>query len=186
MVRCSLAEPLSQDEGRQRIVTAWWWQSEHDLADARFVTAFARDALACFLCHQSAEKAVTAYLLARGAERVWGHALADLCEDALALDPSFDLIKTVAVLLDKHYLGARYPTALPGGVPSDAYDSHDSERAIEIAEDVRRSVLERLEALGLAPTPRPEPPAQLPDAETINLEDLLNRLNDLDADDEQP
>src|SRR5437868_14667019 len=147
MARCSLAEPLSQAEGRQRTVTAWWWQSEHDLADARFVTAFARDALACFLCHQSAEKAVTAYLLARGAERVWGHALADLCEDALALDPSFDLIKTVAVLLDKHYLGARYPTTLPGGVPADAYEATDASRALEIAGDVRRFVDERLASL---------------------------------------
>ena len=110
-----------------------------------------RHALACFLSHQAAEKAVTAYLLARGAERVWGHALADLCEDALALDPSFDLIKTVAVLLDKHFLGARYPTALPGGVPAEAYEAADSERALEVAGDVRRFVDERLTALGLRP-----------------------------------
>ena len=94
---------------------------------------------------------VTAYLLARGAERVWGHALADLCEDALALDPSFDLIKTVAVLLDKHFLGARYPTTLPGGVPAEAYEAGDSERALEVAGDVRRFVDERLDALGLRP-----------------------------------
>jgi HEPN domain-containing protein len=134
-----------------RIVAAWLRQSEHDLNDARLVGTSGRHALACFLCHQAAEKAVTAYLLARGAERVWGHALADLCEDALALDPSFDLIKTVAVLLDKHYLGARYPTTLPGGVPSDAYEAADSERALEIAGDVRRFVDERLTALGLIP-----------------------------------
>jgi len=132
-------------------VAAWLRQSEHDLSDARMVSQSGRHALACFLCHQAAEKAVTAYLLARGAERVWGHALADLCEDALALDPSFDLIKTVAVLLDKHYLGARYPTTLPGGVPSDAYEATDSERSLEIASDVRRFVDERLSALGLAP-----------------------------------
>src|SRR4051794_40237696 len=159
----SLADAGSPTDPRQRIVNAWMSQSGHDLADARFLMAFARDALCCFLCHQSAEKAVTAYLLARGAEHVWGHALADLCEDALALDPSFDLIKTVAVLLDKHFLGARYPTALPGGVPSDAYEARDSERALEVAEDVRRFVLERLDALGMAPPPPPEPPPLPPD-----------------------
>ena len=38
----------------------------------------------------------------------------------MALDPSFDLVKSVAGLLDKHYLGARYPSALPGGVPAEA------------------------------------------------------------------
>jgi HEPN domain-containing protein len=174
-----LDDIVSEDDGRQRVVAAWLWQSEHDLEDARFVTAFARDALACFLCHQAAEKAVAAYLFARGAEHVWGHALADLCEDALALDPSFDLIKTVAILLDKHYLGARYPTTLPGGVPSNAYDSRDSERAIEVAEDVRRFVLERLEELGLAPPPRPEPPP--PSEEPLNFQEFLNAL---EADDE--
>ena len=142
-----MADPSSN----ARVVAAWLRQSEHDLNDARLVARSERHALACFLCHQAAEKAVTAYLIARGAERVWGHALADLCEDALALDPSFDLIKTVAVLLDKHFLGARYPTTLPGGVPADAYEASDSERALEIAGDVRRFVDERLAALGLAP-----------------------------------
>jgi HEPN domain-containing protein len=144
-----LADALSS----QRVVSAWLRQSEVDLNDARFSSQGRRHALACFLCHQAAEKAVTAYLLARGAERVWGHALADLCEDALALDPSFDLIKTVAVLLDKHFLGARYPTTLPGGVPAEAYEAADSDRALEIASDVRRFVDERLTALGLLPPP---------------------------------
>ena len=113
-----------------------------------FVGGAGRHALACFLCHQAAEKAVTAYLVARGAEQVWGHALADLCEDALAFDPSFDLLKSVAVLLDKHYLGARYPSALPGGVPAEAYDAYDSSRALEIAQDVQQFVRERLTELG--------------------------------------
>jgi HEPN domain-containing protein len=131
-----------------REVSAWLRQSELDLADAQLLAGAGRHALACFLCHQAAEKAVTAYLLARGAERVWGHALADLCEDAIALDPSFDLIKTVAVLLDKHHLGARYPTTLPGGVPSDVYEAADSARALEVAGDVRRFVDERLAAIG--------------------------------------
>ena len=137
--------------GRDRIVSAWLHQAAHDLSDAQLVAEAGRHALACFLCHQAAEKSVTAYLLARGAERVWGHALADLCEDALALDPSFDLIKTVAVLLDKHHLGARYPTTLPGGVPAEAYEAADSSRALEVAGDVRRFVEERLAALGLSP-----------------------------------
>jgi HEPN domain-containing protein len=142
---------LAEQTSNSRVVAAWLRQSEHDLNDARLVSQSGRHALACFLSHQAAEKAVTAYLLARGAERVWGHALADLCEDALALDPSFDLIKTVAVLLDKHFLGARYPTALPGGVPADAYEAADAGRALEIAGDVRRFVDERLSGLGLTP-----------------------------------
>jgi HEPN domain-containing protein len=132
---------------RDRNAARWLRQAEHDLADAELVAGAGRHALGCFLCHQAAEKAVTAYLLARGAEHVWGHALADLCEDAMALDPSFDFIKSMAGLLDKHHLGARYPSALPGGVPAEAFDRHDSDRALEIARQVHQFVRARLAEL---------------------------------------
>ena len=114
----------------------WLRQAERDLDSARHAAGGGYHALACFQSQQAAEKAVAAYLIERGAERVWGHALADLCEDAMALDQSFDVIKSVAILLDKHYSQTRYPTGLPGGVPADAYDGQDSARAAEIAQDV--------------------------------------------------
>ncbi|MCH7593089.1 MAG: HEPN domain-containing protein [Chloroflexi bacterium] len=125
----------------------WIKQSSIDLADAEFVAGAGRHALACFLCHQSAERAVTAYLLARGAEQVWGHSLADLCEDAMAVEPSFDFMKSIGPLLDKHYLGARYPGGLPGGVPAEMYEAYDSERALEIARDVYQFSTERIAQL---------------------------------------
>jgi HEPN domain-containing protein len=131
-------------ERHRRDADRWLKQAGYDLADAEFAANAGRHALACFLCHQTAEKAVTGYLLARGAERVWGHALADLCEDAMAVDRSFDLVKSLAGLLDKHYLGARYPSALPGGVPAEAFDAQDSGRALVIAREVLRFVRERL------------------------------------------
>lgn len=131
-------------EAMDRAAKAWLTQARHDLAAAEANAREGRHALACFLCHQAAEKAVTGFLYARGSEQVWSHALADLCEDALAFDPSFDLVKSVAVLLDKHYLGARYPSSLPGGVPAEAYDTTDSERAIETASDVLAAVDQRI------------------------------------------
>ena len=134
------------DERLIREAGRWLAQAKHDVSDAEFNAGADRHALACFLCHQSAEKAVTGYLISKGAERVWGHSLADLCEDAMALDTSFDLIKTVAVLLDKFYLDTRYPSGLPGGIPAEAYDQHDSSRAIEVARDVLEFVRQRIEA----------------------------------------
>ena len=122
----------------------WLRQSEHDLAAGRHAASGGYHALACFQAQQAAEKSVAAYLFARGAERVWGHALADLCEDAMALDKTFDVIKSVAMLLDKYYFPTRYPTGLPGGVPQEAYDETDSARALEIAEDVKDFVERRL------------------------------------------
>lgn len=125
----------------------WLRQAECDIEAGEHSRDGGFHAVACFLAQQAAEKSVAAYLIARGAERVWGHALADLCEDAMALDPTFDVIKSVAILLDKHFLGARYPSALPGGVPHDAYDELDSQRALEIARDAREFVLRRLSDL---------------------------------------
>ena len=124
---------------------AWISQAQHDLAAARANAEDGRHALACFLCQQSAEKAVAGFLYSRGAEQVWGHALADLCEDAQAFDQSFDLVKSIAVLLDKYYLGTRYPESIVGGVPAEAYEQIDSERAIEIAGDVLGAVEQRLD-----------------------------------------
>lgn len=137
---------MSDEDPGLRAADPWLAQSAADLADAEALAERGRHALACFLCQQSAEKAVAGYLFARGAEQVWGHALADVCEDAKAIDPSFDVIKTVAILLDKHYLASRYPSALPGGVPAEVYEAEDSRRAIEIAREVRAFVDERLRA----------------------------------------
>ena len=114
----------------------WLAQAGHDLRDAQFAAEHDLHALACFLSQQAAEKAVSAFLFSRGADRVWGHALADLCEDAIALDPSFDLIKSVAMLLDKYYSTTRYPTSLPGGVPHEAFGAVDARGAIETATEV--------------------------------------------------
>jgi HEPN domain-containing protein len=126
----------------------WSAQGGHDLEDARYAREGGRHALACFLSHQAAEKVVVAYLYARGAEQVWGHGLADLCEDAMAFDASFDLMKSSAAHLDKHYEGARYPSGMPAGVPWEAYDGQDSNRAIAIADEVLRFVHGRLAELG--------------------------------------
>lgn len=125
----------------------WRRQSKHDLDDARFASGGGRHALACFLAQQCAEKSLVAYLYARGADAVWGHALADLCTEAMAFDRSFDLIKSVAILLDKYYAITRYPTALPGGIPWDAFDARESARAIEIARDVDEFIDARLKEL---------------------------------------
>ena len=114
----------------------WILQAERDLADARYLQEGKRYNLACFMGHQAGEKALKAYLYNQGAEDVWGHSLADLCEDAKTANMMFDIIKTHAVLLDKYHDMTRYPHLLPGGIPSDAYDEVDAERAVHIAEEV--------------------------------------------------
>ncbi|MGB1749613.1 MAG: HEPN domain-containing protein [Dehalococcoidia bacterium] len=125
--------------------SAWITQADHDLESAKMTAEQSRHALACFLTHQVAAKSVKAFLYARGAEMVWGESLADLCEDAMAFDPSFDFVKTIAVLLDKYFIGSRNPDVIGNSVPAHVYDSTDSERAIEIAQNVLNTVKQKLE-----------------------------------------
>ena len=114
----------------------WMQQAERDLEDAKFLQAGKRYNMACFLGQQAGEKALKSYLYSQGAEDVWGNSLADLCEDAKLFNAMFEVIKSMAVLLDKYHDLTRYPHLLPGGIPAEAYDEVDAERAIYIGGEV--------------------------------------------------
>ena len=122
----------------------WLRQSMQDLEDAKFAREGKRFNLACFLGQQVAEKAVKAYLYHRGVEDIWGHSLVDLCEDAKLFDMMFDVIKSEARQLDKYYEITRYPGFLPGGIPSEAFDVDDADRAIYLSSRVVTFVEERI------------------------------------------
>ena len=124
---------------------SWIAQADADLEAARANADQERHALACFLCHESATKAVKGFLYKHGAEMVWGEHLSDLCEDAMAFDPSFDFVKSVGALLDKHILSARNPDSVGGAVPAELYDSTDSSHALEIATEVLESVRQKID-----------------------------------------
>jgi HEPN domain-containing protein len=123
---------------------SWLKQADADLAAAQANAEQDRHALACFLSHEAAVKAVKGFLYKQGAEMVWGDHLSDLCEDAMAFDPSFDFVKSVAALLDKHHLAARNPDAIAGGVPAEVYNSTDSENALNIAVEVLNTVRSKI------------------------------------------
>ena len=71
----------------------WLAQADRDLDDARLAQEHERFNLACFMAQQCGEKAMKGFLYARGAEDVWGHSLADLCEDAKIFEMLFDVLK---------------------------------------------------------------------------------------------
>ncbi|MBN4064747.1 HEPN domain-containing protein [Dehalococcoides mccartyi] len=123
---------------------SWLAQADADLEAARANADQERHALACFLAHETASKTVKGFLYFKGAEMVWGDHLSDLCEDAMAFDPSFDFVKSVGALLDKHVLGARNPDSVGGAVPAEIYDATDSAHAIEIAAEVLETVRKKI------------------------------------------
>jgi HEPN domain-containing protein len=125
----------------------WLRQAEHDLDDAHFVITGKRYGLACFLSQQSAEKGMKAFLLASGAETVWGHSVAELCRDAVKLDASFEAMIPFGASLDKYYIPTRYPDSLPGGIPAEAFDAWDAEKAVKTTEAILTHVRQRIHGL---------------------------------------
>jgi len=84
---------------------------------------------ACFLAQQAAEAALKAFLLFKGERGRLSHSIAELRQISSKHDKIFiDLASTGR--LDTFYTPARYPDALPGGVPFQAYNRTDAEEAI--------------------------------------------------------
>jgi HEPN domain-containing protein len=118
----------AEDEGKR-----WLAQARADVEAAVHLVAGGHFNVACFLAQQAAEKALKGYLFYRGAAEVWGHSAAELCEKCAEMEPAFrELVKAVS-LLDKYYIPTRYPNGLPGGLPKDAFDRLEAERALDIA-----------------------------------------------------
>lgn len=122
----------------------WLLQAERDLDDTRYALEGKRFNLACFLAQQTAEKAIKGFLYAKGIEEVWGHSVAELCDEAAGFDDDFTELKNKASPLDKYYIPTRYPNGLPGGIPAEAFDEADATRALSQAEEVIKFIGNRL------------------------------------------
>ena len=133
-------------EGRR-----WLRQAEHGLNDAEYARDGRRYNLACFPCQRAAEKALKAFLYARGADQVLGHSVADLGAECGTLDPAFSALRPRAAPLDHYYVPTRYPNSLPGGIPAEAFDETDAHRAVTLAAEVLRLVRAKLAELAGGP-----------------------------------
>ncbi len=122
-------------EGRR-----WLAQAENDLAFAALGSRERFFAQACFNAQQAAEKALKAYLYARGAEHVLGHSVADLVAECARLDEAFAALRGRVAPLDQFYVATRYPNTLPGGIPAEAFGQADATRALGMAGEVLDAV----------------------------------------------
>ena len=123
----------------------WLEQAKADIEDARILIERNRYNTVCFTSQQAAEKALKAYLFFRGANEVWGHSAAELCERCGEVEPSFNEPLETVSLLDKYYIPTRYPNGLPGGIPKNAFDDVEARRALKIAEDLIEMVASLIE-----------------------------------------
>lgn len=122
----------------------WLAQAADDLDTAGLLARHGRNAVACFVAQQAAEKALKGLLYASGAEVVLGHSVALLCGDVAAIHPDLASRCGEWASLDQHYIPTRYPDALPGGIPADVYTADQASAAVELAAEVLGAVSQRL------------------------------------------
>ena len=134
--------PDPVEEGRR-----WLRQVRQDIDDAEYSQAGGRYHLVCFLAQQAGEKALKGYLHARGEKWVWKNSVADLARQCAEYDAQFEELIGVGGGLDRHYIPTRYPNGLPGGIPAEAFDADDAEKALRQARRIIRQVEEFLEGM---------------------------------------
>ncbi len=114
----------------------WFSQAQYDLQAARVNEQNGIYAWTCFLCQQSAEKALKAFLYAQGEGPVIGHSSFRLAQECARFDPAFATIERACKKLDGYYIPTRYPNGLPGGIPHEVYDEIDAAEALDAATSV--------------------------------------------------
>jgi HEPN domain-containing protein len=125
----------------------WLTQAEDEYNDARLLMSSGRFYLSLYLCQQSAEKALKAFLYLKVEEPIFTHSIAVLLKMAGEIDPDFKPLKETK-RLDDYYIPTRYPNGLPGEIPSRYFDDMDEVKqaiswSTEILKKVKSKILHR-------------------------------------------
>jgi HEPN domain-containing protein len=102
----------------------WLAQAEEELKDASALAKAGRYYLSLYLCQQSTEKALKAFIYMTEEEPVFTHSVGQLLRIATSINADFKTLRG-ARRLDDYYIPTRYPNGLPGEVPAKYYDSPD-------------------------------------------------------------
>lgn len=126
----------------------WLLQAEDDLEAGRMLLEVGKHAQAAFMAQQAGEKALKGLWFALGLDP-WGHSLTRLVRDlpgewGTRLQPLLPL----ALALDKLYIPTRYPDALPGLIPKEAYTREEAEEALDHAQVLLAQVRQAFADLG--------------------------------------
>ena len=123
----------------------WLTQADEEIKDAEFLMNAKRYYLSLFLCQQSAEKALKAFIYFKEEEHLHTHSVSDLIKLAGKIDNDFDSIKN-AKRLDDYYIPTRYPNGLPGDIPATYYDDPDEAKwALGLSQDIIKLVRSKIQ-----------------------------------------
>ena len=122
----------------------WLSEAEWDHETARILHDSRRYNSCAFICQQAGEKAAKALLYLIG-ESPFGHSVRELLSRyAEERHENLEELLPLASELDRHYVPARYPNAIPSGTPHENCDEVVRRRALDYAGKIIEYVRRRL------------------------------------------
>jgi len=124
-----------------QLVLEWLNKAEEDFGFAASVIKESPYyAQICFHFHQAAEKYLKAYIIAYDLEFEKIHDLPVLLKICMQKEPNLQIILDDCKFLNRYYIEARYPVHWPT-----SYDREETEKAKLAAEQIRKTIKNRLE-----------------------------------------
>ena len=120
----------------------WLKQAHANLASARCLGDGRLWAQGCFFCQQAAETALKAILIRAGERDLRTHSTARLIKRAIAYESAFEKFLEDTPLLDRHYVGTRYPNGI-----SDELTGIWEEKDFRHAQVAAAAIVERAERI---------------------------------------
>ena len=117
----------------------WIRFAENDIESAEVLSKIYKPKIeiACYLCHQSAEKALKAYLIFHNIEYKLIHNLSILCSDCQEIDNTFSMLNKHCFTLNRFSNVARYPSPIQVG-------EIEMKQGIKLANEVLNFVKEKI------------------------------------------
>ena len=126
--------------GKAEILQQWLNRGEEELRSAIHLSTMHHptpDETICYLCQQSAEKYLKAYIFSHDIEPEKTHELEILLETCKMHNENFYSLLSKAIFLSKYAIMPRYPNEL--GITSE-----DMKTAIQYAKDIQKVILDVL------------------------------------------
>ncbi len=123
----------------------WFKQATEDLRYAHSALEDRYYAWVCFVCQQSAEKALKAFLVDKTGTIEKTHRLIHLVEQCEKIEPSFKGFRPKLDVLNQYYGPTRYADLHGSAAPYEHYTETMAKEAIQFSEEILDFVKERLE-----------------------------------------
>ena len=115
----------------------WLVQAEYSLSMMHSLLEGGFWAGACFQVEQTAQLALRAFLYWRGRRFVTIHSIRALALECGKEDAQFLAFENYGIILDRYYLGTRYPDVLPDpAIPFESFIQQEARQALNYASEI--------------------------------------------------